>query len=985
MKENRIKRLIKTSLCIVTAAILLYSCASVGNINGGEKDIDYPVMVKSKPELYATNYDGKKVKMKFNEFFTLDNIETKFLMSPPQKSVKAKIKLRGKKIIVKFKEPLPVDTTITLQFFDAIKDFNEGNVNPDFQFAFSTGAVCDSFAISGYVYDAETLAHENGMLVGLYHDFSDSITIKNKPDYITRTDSLGYFSINNVRNGKYKIFAMQDINETQRFDLENEKIAFLKSPLITQAVPMHKEDTVKAGTVIHKGTKGREIADTLKNDTLVIQDILYTTPNNVSLMSFFEIRQVQYITERNRDMRMRALLVFNKNIDDSVKITYVDDTLKVPNIYREFNKRRDTLTLWFTDTSDYKCDTLQYRVSFKTLDSLRNPVWETDTIPLKFSSKKIAKKADAKNQKPKGDANIDSLRFKIQFDPSKDLDINSNITLKIPMPVSKIDTSLIKLYELKDSSFTEDMNQKLLKAVRHDSANFLFVFKQPVICNVIFNPTDSTAAPNWCTISYSPRRDSVRINITDTCWQKKEGFRTLLKHQSNFYAGQIQSFRDSVNTKIVNQKLLSYSRPSRDSLLFTLEKTPAEDIEILPINFTPTDKDNWMKLNRNNDKITVVFTDTSAINKDTLAIRISTFDRKIKSKDGKKLMNLIFKDTLYPIFRPKKQNIVSVSRLTKDTAVIAFMIPCGRDPQISGINVSKRDGFSQSLSKNRDSVTIVFNNEILSDTDTLIYAVSYDNYDRLNNPVEKTDTVTMIKPVQKEQKKVENDRRRRSNLGKQAEQERKEKEKDMFKATLKFPVDYSLEVDTNNYRNRKINFKVKPGVQYMIMADDSALTSIFNTPNSYYETTLMARDLDYYGEFRINIQNCGNIDRYPDITEDTPPFVQPDTSSIRTKRKVERDTTPISATSISTGSLLIQLCTEKGMIVRQVEITADQTIKFEFLEPGDYTVKAVRNLNNDKIWNTGNYLEGKYPEKVFQYPYKQTVKSKWITETSWKF
>ena len=55
-------------------------------------------MVRSRPKNYSANFNGKKVKMKFNEFFTLDNVETKFLMSPPHQEKAPKIKVKGKKI-----------------------------------------------------------------------------------------------------------------------------------------------------------------------------------------------------------------------------------------------------------------------------------------------------------------------------------------------------------------------------------------------------------------------------------------------------------------------------------------------------------------------------------------------------------------------------------------------------------------------------------------------------------------------------------------------------------------------------------------------------------------------------------------------------------------------------------------------------------------------------------------------------------------------
>lgn len=483
---SKIKNSIFALGMITLIVFMTFSCAQIGSVTGGDKDTAAPNLKKSRPVIYSAEYDGKKVKIKFDEYYQLDNAETKFLMSPPHDSLKPKIKTKGKWLVVKFKEKLKDDTTYTLQFFDAIKDFNEGNNIENFNFVFSTGNVCDSFAVAGQILDGQTLECQKEMLVGLYGEqtgFVDSVPIKQKPDYITRTDTAGRFKIDNVIPGRYKVFAMTDINESQRFDLENEKIAFLKTIIETKAERVRKVDSLPAGTILHLGEKGHRILDTLLTDSVIVQDLLYTTPNNLLLFSFEEVHLIQYITDRSRDMRSRFKINFNKTVgQDSVIITYVDDTLKSPKMIYDFNKKRDSLIVWLTDTTDINNDTLEVRVSFPTLDSLNNPIVETDTLSVRFKNKKAGK---GKKEEKQEDTGIDSLSFRLKTNFSGDFDINASVNIQVPIVYDKIDTSLLKLYEVVDSSFVDDMNNKIMKAARLDSANYRLIFKRPILGDIV--------------------------------------------------------------------------------------------------------------------------------------------------------------------------------------------------------------------------------------------------------------------------------------------------------------------------------------------------------------------------------------------------------------------------------------------------------------------------------------------------------------------
>lgn len=988
MMTSKIKNVFFFAGLALFFSALMFSCAQVGTITGGEKDTTAPELKKSKPVIYSSGFDGRKAKIKFNEYYSLENVEQKFMMSPPQDSLKPKIKTKGKWLIVKFKEKLKKDTTYTLQFFDAVKDFNEGNKIDNFEFVFSTGVEpADSCAVSGQVFDAQTLEKQKDMLVCLYGvqtGFADSVPMKRRPDYITRTDTAGKFKINNIRNGEYKIFALADINETQRFDLENEKVAFLKSTFKTNAQRVMKIDSLRAGTILHSGEKGHRILDTLLSDTVIIQDLLYTTPNNLKLYSFEEVHLVQYISERTRDMRCRVKLNFNKTVgEDTVLITYVDDTLKSPSMIYDYNKTRDSLIVWFRDTVDINNDTLELRVTFSTLDSLKRPTTETDTISVKFKKKTAAKQTDKKAAKTE-DTGIDSLNFRIKTNFSGDFDINGSINVQIPIVLDDIDTSKIKLYEVQDSSFAEDMNNKIVKTLRLDSANYRVIFKRPILGDIIFYPTDSVVRKDWYRAVYSKNRDTVDIEVTDSAMIRRSKFPNLLKYYNEYYMGQVQKIRDSVSTVIAPQKIIRYWRPTRDSVKIIFEKSPSEQLEALPINIEKF-PENGLEFIRDKENVTILLKDTSALRKDTLALKINCFDRQVFNKNHK-LVNKFLKDTLFAIYKIPFQRLKSKELIDGDTMRFVFEQKLETVPEVTLTDFSNKstlwyDGF---LSAGKDTFSLVVNDLEVKKLDTINYCIAYKSLTRRETDTLMRDSLRFVRPKAEPEDDGKGNRRRKSDAGRESRQKQEEAKKDMAQATLLFEKQYVMTRDSMNSKNLVLNYEFEPGKQYYLEIEDSTFNSVYSTPNLYILSKAKIRELDYYGTMKINLMNTGNVEHYPDIDEDLPPFEDIDTAKVRRRKINPNDTLPATFTSVNKGQLIVCLCTDKGEIKYSKFAKEDGEVLFDFILPADYKVKVIWDMNSNGKWDTGKYIEGLYPEKVIEFPKKQTVKSKWETVLDWK-
>ena len=135
----------------------------------------------------------------------------------------------------------------------------------------------------------------------------------------------------------------------------------------------------------------------------------------------------------------------------------------------------------------------------------------------------------------------------------------------------------------------------------------------------------------------------------------------------------------------------------------------------------------------------------------------------------------------------------------------------------------------------------------------------------------------------------------------------------------------------------------------------------------------------------INLLNTGNIEHYPDIDEDLPPFEDIDTARVRIRKRTPLVTDSIANyTTLSSGMLIVCLCNKDDKIVYSKTASCDGKIVFDYIVPDEYTLKIIHDRDSNKKWDTGDYLQHIYPEKVIAYPRKQNVKSKWNVDVTWK-
>lgn len=220
---------------------LVLSCARVGSPIGGAKDTLAPEVIGSNIDTSRVNVkrDIKELRIDFNEYITLKDINKNLNISPPIKNIKKILpsNIANKFMVIQWTDTLQANTTYNFNFGNAIVDNSEGNPLRYYNFAFSTGEKLDDLYISGEVTDGFTIkkksSSENKMVVGLYQ-LKDSMDYRQKPYYITKVDDDGYYELNYLAPGKYKILAFDDDNENSIFNPGKEKIAFRKDTVVVE-------------------------------------------------------------------------------------------------------------------------------------------------------------------------------------------------------------------------------------------------------------------------------------------------------------------------------------------------------------------------------------------------------------------------------------------------------------------------------------------------------------------------------------------------------------------------------------------------------------------------------------------------------------------------------------------------------------------------------------------------------------------------------
>jgi hypothetical protein len=301
----------------------------------------------------------------FNEYITTNALQEQLIVSPNIKN-NPLVDQRLNMVRIRLSDSLNANTTYSLQFGNALRDVNEGNIVQNYTYVFSTGNQIDTGKLFGKVQIAETGLVDSSLIAVLHPIEKDSAIYKDKPTYYSRINGQGIFEFKFLPASDFNIYIVPN-DFSKRYDDSTKLFAFLDRSVAAtktkdsiqlyafEASP--KKEKKLATTIGSKNAKKQspllKYSSNLENnekDILSPLTLNFETP--ISLNDSFIIQ----ITDTNLVKKEAAVLAINPQNKQQVEIDFP----------------------WEADT-DYKLVLPQKSIK----DSLSNFLVKADTLRFK--------------------------------------------------------------------------------------------------------------------------------------------------------------------------------------------------------------------------------------------------------------------------------------------------------------------------------------------------------------------------------------------------------------------------------------------------------------------------------------------------------------------------------------------------------------------------------------------------------------------------
>ena len=368
--------------------MVLPGCANIIPPEGGFRDSIPPQLVKASPRDSSKEFNTSRITLTFDEFVDVQNIQDNLIISPiPKNEPVVETKLRT--ITVKLKDSLEPNTTYSINFGNAIKDINEGNILKNFTYIFSTGSSFDSLSLSGKVVLAENGKTDTTLIVMLHKNGADSAVVNEKPRYITRLDANGNFTFRNLPAGTFYVYALKNEGGAYHYQSPKQLFAFADTPVhlttVNEPVKLYAYSEKEATPQINLRPRnvGRDSDKRLRFQTNtatgfldLLSDFIITFEQPVknldtSLIRFSSDSSFNPITSRHITLDSTHKIL-------TLKYSWKENTLYHLVVEKDFAEDSVGRKLFKTDTLNFKTKKISeygsLRIRFKNFDAAVNPV-----------------------------------------------------------------------------------------------------------------------------------------------------------------------------------------------------------------------------------------------------------------------------------------------------------------------------------------------------------------------------------------------------------------------------------------------------------------------------------------------------------------------------------------------------------------------------------------------------------------------------------
>lgn len=309
---------------------------------GGPRDEDPPVVLQMYPKDQSLNQKPEEITILFDEYIKLENPNRNIIITPKLDKDELIITALKDMVKIELNQELEDSTTYVFNFQKSIQDLSEGNPTENLKLVFSTGNSIDSLSFEGKVnnyFPTRTFTYEN-VIVGLYESNDTTDVFTAQPYYLSQTDSLGNFVINNIKAGEYRAYAWNDDNNSLKAEYKSEDYDFILDTLsinenLTGAVFNLSKADQTVINLTRSSTSGTNYDIIFNKDPLDIEmsneelgkTIFYTTGD----------KRIKLYSETPRDDSLR----FDLEIQDSLSFR-IDTTIYAK--FEESQRKPENLT-----------------------------------------------------------------------------------------------------------------------------------------------------------------------------------------------------------------------------------------------------------------------------------------------------------------------------------------------------------------------------------------------------------------------------------------------------------------------------------------------------------------------------------------------------------------------------------------------------------------------------------------------------------------
>lgn len=388
-KPVELKRI--TFLLVIALVFILTQCAKKGRPSGGPKDEDAPLFVVADPPYETTNFKANEIKIYFNEYIKLKDLNKQLIISPPLNPANPSLitpqGTASKYITIKLLDTLQDDTTYIFNFGNSVEDNNESNKLEKFKYVFSTGDYIDSLKLKGRVensFISDEIKNIKLLLYRLDSSYTDSAVYNTKPSYVTSTLDTSLFEFTNLRKGRYLLMALEDATSDYLFDPRQDKIGFLKDTIVlpqdsivSESISLFEEELPYTFRRGKEERKGKLIFGYEGNAEGMQVELLSEVPEDFKTISLFEPDKDTLALYHSPIERDSLVFQITKGIYRDTSVVRLRkkqlDSLSVSSTLRNILEFTDTL---FLDTNN----------PIVRIDTTKISLVDKDTINVPFEA-----------------------------------------------------------------------------------------------------------------------------------------------------------------------------------------------------------------------------------------------------------------------------------------------------------------------------------------------------------------------------------------------------------------------------------------------------------------------------------------------------------------------------------------------------------------------------------------------------------------------